>query len=106
MRLVRWVFLLTALGLLATAVVLPLRGVRTPDGHFCGSAWHSARHEIVGGAGVSVTKVELSSACKAPGKKVMKQAAATGGAGLVLLLVVAAWPAGTRRGPGVPAARR
>ena len=106
MRLLRGLLLLGALALLGLAVVLPLRGVRTPDGHFCGSAWHAARHEIVSGGGLSVSRLELGGACKAPGKKVLKQAVAAGGGGTVLLIVVALWPARRRGGPRVIAARR
>ena len=94
--------LLLAIGLIVTAVVLPLRGVRTDDGHFCGSAWHAVRHEI--GPGVSASRLELHTSCKAPGKTVLKEAGGAAGAGIVLLLVVAVWPAKKWRGPDVPAA--
>ena len=102
----RRLLVLVALGLLATAVVLPLRGVRTTDGHVCGSAWHAARHEIVSGPGLSVSKVELSGQCKGPGEKVLKIAAGAGGTAIVLLIGVAVTPSGRRRGPFVVAARR
>jgi len=102
----RSLVLLLAIGLVVTAIVLPLRGVRTADGHFCGSAWHAVRRNVVSGPGISVSRLELHSACKGPGKTVLKEAAAAGGAGTLLLLLVAVWPAKKRRGPGVPAAYR
>lgn len=106
MRPFRAFLLLLAVGLIVAAVVLPLRGVRTADGHFCGSAWHAVRRDVVNGSGLSVSRLELETACKAPGKKVMKEAGVAAGAGALLLLVVAVWPAKKWRGPGVPAAYR
>jgi hypothetical protein len=99
----RVLLVLLGVGAIAVAIAYPFRQVETIDGKDCGTAWSQAKAELTknnksfGGS----VGIDVATACKEPKKTVLKRSAALGGAGVILLVVVAAWPERKWRSPDV-----
>jgi hypothetical protein len=93
--------LLVLLGLvgIAVAVAIPFQQVRTGSGYRCGTAWSAARTEVARSQTLNGLRIDVTSSCKPPAHRLLREAGAVGGAGLLLLLVVVAWPAPRWRAP-------
>ena len=102
MKALRVFLLLLGVAAIAVAIAYPFRDVETAGGQSCGSAWSQAKAELtknnknLGGA-----RIDVATACREPKRDVLKRSAALGGAGVVLLVVVAAWPERKWRAPDV-----
>ena len=105
MKALRVLLVLLGVGAIAVAIAYPFRQVETLDGKDCGTAWSQAKAELTknnksfGGS----VGIDVATACKEPKKTVLKRSAALGGAGIILLVVVAAWPERKWRSPDVVA---
>ena len=102
MKALRVLLVLLGLAAIAAAIAYPFRDVKTANGRSCGSAWGQVRHELTkNNKSFGGVKIDLGVACREPKKTVIKRSIAMGGAGVVLLVVVAAWPEKKWRTPDV-----
>ena len=102
MKALRVFLLLLGLAAIAAAIAYPFRDVKTANGRSCGSAWGQVRAEVdKNNKSFGGVKITTGTSCKEPKKTVIKRSIAIGGGGLVLLVLVAAWPDRKWRSPDV-----
>jgi hypothetical protein len=102
----RTLLALVGLAALAVAIALPFQTVRTPQGFGCGTAWAAARTEVTRSQRIGGERIDVGTACRRPAHRVLKQAGAAGAGGVLLLVLVAAWPAPRWRAPEVSPSMR
>ena len=106
MKALRVLLVLLGIGAIAVAIAYPFRDVERADGTSCGSAWSQAKAELTKNNKSFGATLNVYSSCKEPKRTVLKRSAALGGAGVLVLVVVGAWPERKWRSPDVVAAPR
>ena len=106
MKALRVFLALVGIAAIAVAIAYPFRDVKGSNGASCGSAWTQAKAELTKRNKSFGTSLNVYTSCKEPKQTVLKRSAALGGAGVLVLVVVGAWPERKWRSPGVVAEPR